>query len=341
MNTVDFKIIKKPESVFDLYVADKTGLSLFASTKVSKIEYDFYKDESIVEFSYNGDKWNPVKLRPDKETPNFITVAQDNLQSFLSPFVAEDVFTEKVALFNLRRFHNFIKRKYIDKYKSKSVLDLAVGKGGDLGKYNDSGFSIVHGYDIDIPSIKEAKQRADMISKKQGNNIEITLEVKDLIKNSIPSGKIKFDLIVTNFAFHYFYKSLPTYIKTVTNNLKNGGHLILSFFKGEKLIETKNNLYEIKKISTDKVSVWMKDSVLNKPTVEYIVDVNSVIKKFKKFGLLLVENVEFKELYPEWQKYTSKNILSVEEKKLSFINNILVFKYDESLSMAFDWLELN
>ena len=117
---------------------------------------------------------------------------------------------------------------YILKYKAKSVLDLAVGKGGDFGKYLDSGFTDIHGYDINGDSIKEATSRSLKITKKNGPTVNINLQVRDLSKQSVELDN-KVDLVVCNFAFHYFIGNLPTFMKSVSN-LKKGGHFLLSFF---------------------------------------------------------------------------------------------------------------
>jgi hypothetical protein len=70
----------------------------------------------------------------------------------------------------------------------------------------------------------------------------------------------------------------------------------------------------------------MKDSVLNKPELEYIVDIPTVVSEFKKSGLEMVSNEPFKEKYGKWQKIDSKNMLSTSEQNLSFLNVVLVFK---------------
>lgn len=324
MNTVDFQIVKKDNLMFELYVGEVEGLKLFATTFVDTKNYNSYNTGDIAEFSYTGDSWVPLKMRADKVAPNFITVAEDNFQSVLSPFNPETTFNFRNALFNLRRFHNYIKRVYISKYKAKSVLDLAVGKGGDFGKYLDAGFTEIYGYDINGESIKEATSRSLKITKKNGPTVNINLQVRDLSKQSVELSS-KVDLVVCNFAFHYFIEALPTFMKNVSN-LKKGGHFLLSFFDGDLVKDMKTSEYEIKKVGKNKISVWMKDSVLSKPEVEYLVDIPGIIEEFKKHGLKLVSNENFKQKYENWHKIDSKNTLTESEKALSFLNTTLVFK---------------
>lgn len=322
MNTIDFLIKKNPNLNFDLYVGSKEGLFLFTSTIVSKKDYDTYKDEDIAEFSYKNENWVPLKLRSDKLNPNFITVAEDNFHAVINPFNPETTFKKNV-LFNMRRFHNYIKRKYINKYISNSVLDLASGQGGDFGKYLDNNVNLIHGYDINAKSIKEATSRIMKIDKKH-KDVKINIFQQDLNKEVVKSGNTKFGLVVTNFAFHYFYKNLDTYLTTVKNNIAKGGHLLLTFFDGSLVKDIKTEFYDLK-IVKDELCVHIKDSILNKPEKEPIVDVDLVIKYFEKNGLKLVENVNFQDIYPEW-KNIGKNSMSKDEKTLSFMNLVLVFK---------------
>ena len=60
---------------------------------------------------------------------------------------------------NMRKFHNSIKKGLYDKYANgvSNLLEIAVGKGGDLSKWNGNNIKHVVGYDIDEKSIIEAK----------------------------------------------------------------------------------------------------------------------------------------------------------------------------------------
>ena len=73
---------------------------------------------------------------------------------------------------NLRNFHNFIKSQLItnsarripDRFK-KSLVDISVGRGGDLFKWNNARISYVLGVDPDAESVEEAKKRYEMACK--------------------------------------------------------------------------------------------------------------------------------------------------------------------------------
>ena len=57
-----------------------------------------------------------------------------------------------------------------------------------------------------------------------------------------------------------------------------------------------------------------------------VADIPGIIEEFKKHGLKLVSNENFKQKYENWHKIDSKNTLTDSEKSLSFLNVALVFK---------------
>lgn len=237
-------------------------------------------------------------------------------------------------LANLRKFHNAIKRDYINKYAKENtkLLDLAVGKGGDLHKWlsNDNIIS-VDGLDINQDSIKEAIKRRDNV---KNLNKPINFYVKDL-SDSIINCKQKYSMINVMFAFHYFFRdkfALDNITNTIFNCSKRGSILIMTLFNGDLInslpkngIETKD--FYIRKISLNKrgnygnpIEVYTRNAVLDIPDIEYVVKPSFLYKKMEEIGFKPVENVNFSELYQDKYK------LSDDEKKFSFLNNVYVFK---------------
>jgi hypothetical protein len=134
------------------------------------------------------------------------------------------------------------------------------------------------------------------------------------------TGK-KFDLVMCNFALHYFNLSL--FINTILQNAKKNAYVILTFFDGDKIVEHDNvNSKIIRRGNV--IDVYIKDSVLNKPTTENILNLQEVIKAFNDHGFQLEKKTNFSEYYPLWNK--KGNILSKEEQLFSFMNIELVFK---------------
>lgn len=327
--TIDFQI-QKSDNTVSFLVCSEEGLTEFANNNVDDRILKYYCDNSIVECYWDSEKevFIPVRHRPDKTKPNFIKVAQDNWNSIQNPFDIEKLkefqSRKQASFFNMRRFHNWIKRVFIDKYSKDTVLDLACGKGGDFSKYIDSGAKYIEAYDICTDSLKEATNRKNHYLKKvETKNTSFKIEKKDLRVDLINS-KYSFDLVVCNFAFHYFYKTLDVFITNILSNTKKGSYIALSFFDKEKLREETTDIYSIKKINEEQVMVHIKDSVLHSSTPEYLVDIPYVISKFAEYDIVLVENVSFSDMYKPWA--THKNTLSLDERNLSFMNNICVFK---------------
>jgi mRNA (guanine-N7-)-methyltransferase len=249
--------------------------------------------------------------------------------------------------YNLRRFHNWIKRKLIDKYAygSEYLLDLASGKGGDISKWIDAKIKHVKGFDIHEPSVIEARRRlADYNTK---NNIDVTFNVADLSSIVLPklNGRgthNEMDIVTSMFAFHYFFKSpetLDTVLQSIENNLKMNGVFICCMFDGNAIFDKlgTRNTYEtpffkmkLKVISQDtfgnKLGVTMKETVLDNEADEYIVNSTEFINLMKWRGFELVETKMFAELYDEWTQSIYKVHLKNLEKDVSFMNRYYVFQ---------------
>lgn len=235
---------------------------------------------------------------------------------------------DKTPLKNMRKFHNYIKKYFLDKYTDKpsKLLDLASGKGGDLNKWkSNKNIKSVLGYDIDKPSVLEARKRLKELKIKKS----IKFYIKDLGKESIDC-KEKNDIITSHFAFHYFFKSsktLKTILKSIENCSKNGTILILTLFDGTKVKDLNTDKYTVtildpyKKSNYNKrVQVYIKGSVLDKITTEYIVNPEFLKKKLNEIGFHLIEEKSFSELL------TNNFTLTDLEKDLSFINSVYIFK---------------
>lgn len=241
--------------------------------------------------------------------------------------------------YNMRLFHNSIKSNLIRKnLYNKSVLDLACGKGGDLGKWYKSNVQSVVGYDINNESIIEANRR-----KSKFKNFNVNLSTLDLSKNVVKL-KDTVDVVSSMFAFHYFLENEEIFkiiMQSIKNNLKVDGLFIGTFFDG-KLVQQyidsneKNNLdkeckfFKINKkgennntLFGNKIGVLIKETVLDIETDEYIVDFDMFVQKMKEYDLKLIYTNVFGNLY---DSYNGKENLSNIEKKLSFLNRCFIFK---------------
>lgn len=374
-NTIDFKIKKIDTCKWELLCYDKEHELAFHTpdysgihiTTVTQEEDNRYHDGCVAEFLYDKEheKFVPIKIRHDKLKGNYITIAQDNFKSIMSPFNFEDLKPQtknKIdkTLFNGRRFNNYVKRRLLMN-NSKNVytlLDLACGKGGDMHKWVDSNITFVKGYDLDTDSIKEANNRYNNSIKEDNTtkNYKFTFEYADLsyeivqpnLENFIKENNSsyncngKFDLATCFFAIHYFFKddrSLNTFISNLTENLKTGGTFMMTTFDEKTLSSYDYNIdTPLLKISKKKdfpretpydraIDVWIKDTVLDVPREEYIVNFDFLVKKMEQNGFKLIKTGLHDEFYGEWK--TKRNGLNDIEKFMCFLNRYAIFKYNK------------
>jgi hypothetical protein len=150
---------------------------------------------SVVEMVRVGDKWVPLRLRPDKVHGNDLHAALNVWRSICEPlnedivlgstklhastYLADiensDVYynrnlsrnkpSNRAASRGIKDFHNnFVKRALVQKLaiagKCKTVFDIACGKAGDLFKYLDNGFDCIVGADKSSDNIENATDGA-------------------------------------------------------------------------------------------------------------------------------------------------------------------------------------
>ena len=152
-------------------------------------ENEVFTDNTIVEFSYDptkepGWRWTPLRVRWDKTAElrnggrnygNNYTVANNNWQSIHNP-ITDDMITGISNLPDddendtyyikqqgesntraLRDFHNLFVKKVLIKGAAQNgytLIDLAVGKGGDFSKWIDAKLSFVFGIDLSKDNIE-------------------------------------------------------------------------------------------------------------------------------------------------------------------------------------------
>jgi SAM-dependent methyltransferase len=254
--------------------------------------------------------------------------------------------------YELRRYHNSIKRQLYDTYTKNidNLLELAVGKAGDLNKWSSNKIKHVVGYDIDLNSIEEGKRR---VKSNKGYTPKVELYTNDLSKNVINST-VPFDVVSSQFAFHYFFESEETFntiIDSIKLNLKPGGIFIGTMFDGASLLhlkvpesdtielsdagEVRFKLRFLEKpdvvrghnpVFGNKLSVFIKDTVLDEPMDEYIVKFDSFIKLMKSNGFELIDSKMFESFYEPYVNAGNKALNSL-QKEVSFLNRTFVFKY--------------
>lgn len=268
------------------------------------------------------------------------------------------------SIFQLRAFHNQIKRQLItesvdflkENYNVNDIalLDLSSGKSGDMKKHFDNGIMKVVGFDIDEPSINEAKRRYNELLntlKRQGvqklpDYKFYVMDLSDhnnLEKISRIIGNEKFDIVSCQFAIHYFFKSpetLNTFMTISSSYINKNAFFIGTTMNGGKIKQMfqKNNVIQndIFKITNNKTSdtpynnqytvALGKESdtehyFANKDSIEYLVDIDELKRVADKFGLMFIGTTDFE----EWYKKFPNLPLNESDKEFSFLNFSFVF----------------
>lgn len=256
---------------------------------------------------------------------------------------------------NVRNFHNWVKeyvlKLAIRKLGNKNgikLLDLAVGRGGDLWKWKKNNIKYVVGFDIDNESINEAKSRYNSIKDKK--NYDYNFYVADLSKGLPSLGYNNtndlFDIVSCQFAIHYFFKnreSLDNLFQIISVHLKKGGIFIGTTLDGEKIVSLTNgndfcnDTFCIENIKI-KDGVYGNEYTITagekngshyfreKDSVEYMVSIHELKKIGKKYGLKFDISENFESLY--YNKFiNSPNYkeMTINQSLFSFLNFYFVF----------------
>tara|TARA_B100001123_G_scaffold418902_1_gene523430 strand:+ start:70 stop:1056 length:987 start_codon:yes stop_codon:yes gene_type:complete len=245
----------------------------------------------------------------------------------------------------LRKFHGWIKRNLIlmateylriNKISKKiSVLDLAIGKFGDLHSLTMAGVSYIYGLEIDKASIEEAQRR---YKEKRGKKPGLTIKQADISKNpkeiinamSHPRFGVwkkylnfpqeKFDLVSCQMAIHYFFKSeetLDNFLYLVSQSLKSGGLFIGTTLDGSR-INSLGPLFEnsvaIIRSSTGNEYLFQFKQGENiyggiTGSKEYMVDTDTLISRAQYYDLKLFTGLDIPPLmsFTDWYSlYTGR-----------------------------------
>ena len=309
--------------------------------------------DNLVKLDIN-DLLNCLKVNTVKVPPH------ENAKSAFDKYLVNISTRSSSSIFQMRKFHNWIKETLITNvtgyYYSLNpepinLLDIAVGRGGDISKWDNAWISNVFGFDLSSESINErsitspgALARLENFTNPK-HLAHVEFHVGNAVKpdneliNSLNTFIVKygqFQIVSCQFALHYFFKSkldLGNVLKLVSLVLKPGGFFIGTAVDGEKIKQLlgDNDTYNGKLFTVNKVSFKKKDPFGNKYTfmindstdktnyfntmgvsTEYLVNFD-VLEKMAKDNKLEVVKLNFFEPY-----LRSFTILKQNQNHLSF-----------------------
>ena len=274
---------------------------------------------------------------------------KDEFNKFINTEIAER--RKKSSISHMRKFHNFIKQTMLVnitkvlKSKDINLLDIAVGRGGDMFKWNNAGIKHVFGFDKSNESINSinpfdqgAKERYRL------NKIDTLIEYHvgdamipsaDLIQNFIRfQSEHPIRIISCQFAMHYFFKDLKfvdNVFHVFSGYLQPGGYFFGTTTDASKLkqfIKEKkpNELFDIKKTRTKNEYTFKINDTLDQgnyfntigESVEYFVNMDDLIAIAKKYNLEPVYSNMFEKIPGKPNEYPVNKNEKYEPQFVSF-----------------------
>ena len=252
---------------------------------------------------------------------------------------------------SLRKFHNWIKLQLIldaKKYTSgEKLLDVAVGRGGDIFKWSKAKFKYVTGFDSDSKSIYEKKSFEGAIKRYSSVKSEMNMpkcffwniSATNPFVLNILNGKDQntiYDVVSCQFSFHYFVNDMDIVLNMISKKLKSGGLFIGTATDGDLIEENlrcgniNKSAIDINKLSENCYDFNLKSERTSRETYfeyrgeskEYLLHKKYLIEKCKEFNMHLIKILNFH----EWNDIYKGNPLSKEEMFCSFLNFSFVFK---------------
>ena len=303
-------------------------------------------------------------------------------------------------------FHSYVKKKMlVDNLGGKKrILDLGVGKAGDLNHWIEAGCEMIVGLDFIKDNLDNSQDGAcnRILSRYNQSNSDTkkTQSVKTLLDNtlmvwadcsknildssaasddlsryyldvlygripesSILNGKIKgfhnvggtFDLVVSNFAIHYFFENettLRNVIGNISGSLRPGGKFVCTTLNGQSVFDNLrySNIFNshtmswkiTKKYTEDtfpasskslgyKIEVFVES--IGQSMDEYLVNPDYFEEILNDYGLKLVTKGDFKDLFLRQtannKVYGDMLKMSDDLQTYSFLNMFMVFEKQE------------
>lgn len=217
-------------------------------------------DGKIVELSWDGSNYHPIRIRTDKEYPNGYRTAVSNIGLVYAPITIENKYFENdkgnpFSEETIGRFHensHLVRKEIMNRLpelpkevKRGSCLDLSCGRGGDLKALMDKGYRNLFCVDLDriaLTQLVNSLYMGDYYRHTWVNIFDYDLSGElDTLYNRITERKDYspghcFQAVFMNFAIHYVIMNVKTIGDFVNRIIKPGGFFAFTFFDGDKIL---------------------------------------------------------------------------------------------------------
>lgn len=227
-------------------------------------------------------------------------------------------------IIKLRSFNNFIKSVLIEKFVTPRavVLDIGMGKGGDLQKWSKRGIKGLIGIDVADTSLIQAQERYESLrSKPFWVDFCVGDAFRETVENIVHPDAFPVDIVSSQFTMHYAFESeqqAKMLLSNVSRALKRGGRFIgtipnsdvimdnVSRLKeGEKefgntvykILFTKEAPKDLRNIYGYEYTFYLEDAVGNVP--EYVVPFEAFRALAQQYNLELLYKKPFLNMFDE------------------------------------------
>tara|TARA_B100001094_G_scaffold326648_1_gene383213 strand:+ start:13429 stop:14217 length:789 start_codon:yes stop_codon:yes gene_type:complete len=248
----------------------------------------------------------------------------------------------------MRQFHNCIKNDLIQTVAKNfdqiyiRLLDIGVGKGGDIQKWDSAKIDYVIGIDVDKFSIIEARNRFKESNITRDYQFYVTQYNASVAKSLYSLGKhtTMYNIISCQFALHYFFANkytVTSFFKDIGEKLIPGGYFIGTIVDGESVLELLNNqrnydnsvikiqkFFESPKYIGDFIKYSLTGTLYfgeNFVSNEYLVFKQTLIEECKNVGLEFISYTKFSDY-----NFQMKELMSSDSKISSFLNASFIFR---------------
>jgi hypothetical protein len=296
--TIDFQISQN----FTPLSADETLEGDYEFKEFSALGFDVKKQfdpkgfqpGEIVEFEYRDGKLIARKARPDKIVPNSLFVAREVWKLIQLPISENTLRGIDLAL--MRKYHNTVKKRLLEKLpKGSTLFDIGGGGGGDIKKWQDLQLKVVS-------TEPDQKNREEFTRRVGINKFKVdvlpfggqdTKEIREAV------GDRKFDAISLMLSLSFFFQSsnlLDGLCETISTLLKDKGKLLITTINGDPVKEFMRGEKEKIKASSYSLILNRKDRELKidipgtivEEQTEWLVDLTEFKVRLKRVGIELL-----------------------------------------------------
>ena len=286
---------QKGETIFD--TEHGSAIYLSDTELANKTIYEFMYDKTAKKFVLH-------RPRPDKDRPNFVNVAIDVFKDMVRPFESYKLLELFKPMFKFRKYHNQIKREIIQHFcGNKTVLDLGIGRGGDIDKYKQAGAKKVFGVEPNATNYGEllerfpeyAKTGKDTFMELIKTDAQDTTQIVEKVGVECTEGV---DVVATFFSLSFFFfpdkpDDLQKLVQTISQNLKEGGHFIGTTIDGDRTKALLNGLPDKTfnfgdgsiKLNADETVLFEIKGTIVETQLESLVNCERLLNELRDVGL--------------------------------------------------------